>query len=98
MHVTMVLYELHHEKTGLQGVRPGLTQIGLYSHRTRLEVRIFLFKGKRNCTIHKEKAKAVTAQLICAYVFTYAKIQFSHDVAYIFIVDISQTVYIFFRH
>ena len=27
----------HHEKTGLRGFRPGATQIGLYSHRSRLD-------------------------------------------------------------
>ena len=29
--------EPHREKTGLQGFRPGATQIGLYSHRSRLD-------------------------------------------------------------
>ena len=43
------------------------------------------------CTIHMYLAKtkalisyAVTAQLICAFVFTYAKIRFSHDTAHIY--------------
>ena len=40
------------EKTGLRGFRPGLTQTGLYSQRSRLEHRNFGFKKKkRNCTI-----------------------------------------------
>ena len=30
-------FELRREKPGLRGFRPGLTQIGLYSHRKRLE-------------------------------------------------------------
>ena len=30
-------YEPRREKTGLRGFRPGLTQTGLYSHRSRLE-------------------------------------------------------------
>ena len=29
--------EPRREKTGLRGLRPGRTQIGLYSHRSRLE-------------------------------------------------------------
>ena len=29
--------EPHREKTGLRGFRPGATQIGLYSHRSRLD-------------------------------------------------------------
>ena len=29
-------YEPRREKTGLRGVRPGLTQTGLYSYRSRL--------------------------------------------------------------
>ena len=41
---------------------------------------------KRNCTIRVVKTKvliscAVTAQLICAFVFTYAKLWFSQDAA-----------------
>ena len=31
------IYEPRREKTGLRGFRPGLTQTGLYSHRSRLE-------------------------------------------------------------
>ena len=31
------LIEPRHEKTGLRGVRPGLTQTGLYSYRRWLE-------------------------------------------------------------
>ena len=42
----------------------------------------------RDCTIYVVKTKAqiscaVTAQLICAFVFAYAKSRFSHDVAHI---------------
>ena len=31
------IYEPRLEKSGLRGFRPGLTQTGLYSHRSRLE-------------------------------------------------------------
>ena len=50
---------------------------GLYNHRRRLEARNFGIKKKRNCPIHVAKTKAlisfaVTAKLICAFVFAYA--------------------------
>ena len=61
------------EKTGLGGFRPGLTQTSLYSHR-RLEVWNFGFESKSDCTIRVANTKAliscaVTAQLICSFVF-----------------------------
>ena len=60
-------YEPRCEKTGLRGFRPGLT-----------EAWNFAFRKKRDCTICVAKTKAlvscaVTAQLICAIVFAYAK-------------------------
>ena len=67
------------------GFRTGLTQTKLYEHRRWLEAGNFGFKKKRDFTIGVEKKTliscAVTAQLICAFVFTYAKMQFSHDMA-----------------
>ena len=54
--------------------------MGLYSHRSRLEVEKELYY-----LISKNKVLiscAVTAQLICAFVFTYAKFRFSHDAAH----------------
>ena len=46
------------------------------------------FRKKRDCTICVAKTKAlisfaVTARLICVFVFAYAKIGFSHDAAQI---------------
>ena len=43
---------------------------------------------KRKCTIHVAKTKtlisfAATVKLICAFVFAYAKIRFSHDAAHL---------------
>ena len=38
------------ERTGIWGFRPGLTQTGLYSHRSRLEAWNFEFKKKQDCT------------------------------------------------
>ena len=43
-----------------------------------------------NCTIHVAKTKAlisfaVTAKLICAFVFAYAKCWFSHDMAHLYL-------------
>ena len=44
------------------------------------------FRFRNNCTIYVAKTKAlircaVTAQLICLFVFAYAKSSFSHDAA-----------------
>ena len=60
------------------GFRPGRTQTGLKSHRRTLEAWNFGFKKKRNCTILVAKTNgliscAVTAQLICAFVFAKEK-------------------------
>ena len=75
--------EPRRQKTCLQGFRPGPTQIGLGNHRRWLEARNF-----GTSTIHVAKTKAliscaVTAQLICGFVFAYAKIRFSHVAAQI---------------
>ena len=74
------------EKTGLRGFRPGPTQTGLYSHRRWLEARNFVLRKQSDCTIRVAKTKAlisfaVTAKLICVFVFAYANNRFSHDVA-----------------
>ena len=58
--------------------RPGPTHTGLYHHRNRLEARNFRFKKKSDCTKCVAKIKAlisfaVTAKLVCAFVFAYAK-------------------------
>ena len=77
---SFISYEPRCEKTGLRGFRPGPTQTGLYSHRRLLETWDFRFRKKRNCTtcirVSKTKALisfAVTAKLICVFVFAYAK-------------------------
>ena len=72
-----------HEKTNNLGFRPGPTQTGLYKLRKELEALNFGFKKKRNCTIRVAKTKAlisfaVTAKLICVFVFAYANCWFSH--------------------
>ena len=64
-------------------LRPDLTQTELFHHRRRLEVLNFRFK-KSDCSICEAKTKAliscaVTAQLICAFVFAYAKSRFSRN-------------------
>ena len=75
-------------KTGFRCFLPCPTQTGLYSHRRWLEAWKFGLRSKRNCTICVAKTKAlisfaVTAKLICVFVFAYAKSRFSHDAAYI---------------
>ena len=79
-------YEPLHVKTN-NVVSGCLTQTGLKSHRGRLEAENFLFRKQRNYTIHVAKTNAlisfsVTAKLICAFVFAYAKCCFSHDTAH----------------
>ena len=59
-----------------------------YTATETLKALSFGFKKKRNHTIHVAKTKtriscAVTAQLIYAFGFAYAKIKFSHDKAHI---------------
>ena len=81
-------FEPRRQKTGLRGFRPGPTQTGLYSHRRWLETWNFGFRKQRDCTIQVAKTKtlisfAVTAKLICVFVFAYAKIRFSHVAAHI---------------
>ena len=53
-------------------------------HRKWTETGNFGFRKKRNYTIRVAKTKAliaVTAKLICAFVFAYAECWFSHDAA-----------------
>ena len=83
----LVLYEPRCEKTGLRGFRPGPTQTGLCSYRRWLEAWNFGFRKYGDCSIRVAKTKAlisfaVTAKLICVFVFAYAKIRFSHDAAH----------------
>ena len=79
-------HEARREKTGLRGIRPGPTQTRLYSHRRCLEALNIGFRKKRYCIIRVAKTKmlisfAVTAKLICVFVFAYAKSRFSHNEA-----------------
>ena len=72
----------------VQGFRPCPTQTGLYNHTRWLEAGNFGSRKKRECTIRVAKTKAlirfaVTAKLICVFVFAYAKSRFSHDVAHL---------------
>ena len=68
--------------------RTGQTQTGLYKHRILLETGNFGFRKQRDCTIRVAKTKAlisfaVTAKLICAFVFAYADCWFSHGAAHL---------------
>ena len=74
------------KKTGLRGFRPGPTQTGMYSYRRWLEAGNFGFRKYRDCTISVAKTEAlirfaVSAKLICVFVFAYAKSRFYHDAA-----------------
>ena len=66
------------------------TETRLYNHRRRLEVWNFGFTKKSKCTIRVAKTKAlisfaVTAKLICAFVFAYANCWFSNAAAHIIV-------------
>ena len=65
-----------------------LTQINLYSHRSRLEARNFGFKKKSDCTI----CEAVTAKLVSAFVFAYADFWFSDVAAHFRIIMFSSVL------
>ena len=57
----------------------------LHKHKRWLEAGNFAFRKWKNCTILVAKTKAlisfaVTAKLICVFVFAYATCWFSHDV------------------
>ena len=61
---------------------------GLYRHRRWLETWNFRFRKQRDCTIQVAKTKtlisfAVTAKLICVFVFAHAKIGFSRRGSYV---------------
>ena len=65
-----------------------MSTLGL--QRSRLEALNFRFKKKRKCTIRVAKTKAlisfaVTAKLICVFVFAYADCWFSHEAAQMFV-------------
>ena len=82
--------EPRRQKNGLWGFRPGTKQTGLCSHRRWPEVWNFGFRKKRDSTIRIAKSKAlisfaVTAKLICVFVFAHAKIRFSHVAAHIIV-------------
>ena len=71
-------YEPRRQKTGLRGFRPGPTQIRLRRLRKWLEACNFVFRKERDCIIRIAKTKAlisfaVTAKLICVFVFRICK-------------------------
>ena len=83
-----VKFELVREKTNNLGFRPGPTQTGLYSHRSRLETLNFGFKKKKElyypCSENKGVISfRVTAKLVCAFVFLYANCWFSNAAAHL---------------
>ena len=73
---TPLIYEPVREKTNNLRFRPGSTKTGLYSHRGWLEAGNFGYRKQRNCTIRVAKTKAVTAKLVCAFVFDYEELVF----------------------
>ena len=83
----LTTFEPVHEKNNNLRFRPGPTQTRLNKHRRWLKAGNFGFRKKRNRTIRVAKTKAlisfaVTAKLICAFVFVYANCCFSHAKAH----------------
>ena len=81
-------FEPVHEKTDNLRFRPGLSQTGLYSHKRWLEAGNLGFRKYRNCTICVAKTKAlisfaVTAKLICVFVFAHADCWFPFAAAHL---------------
>ena len=81
-----ILIEPRRQKTSLRDFRPGPTQTGLCNDRRWLEAYNLRFRKKSDYSIQVAKTKtqisfAVTAKLICVFVFAYAKILFSHVAA-----------------
>ena len=75
-----ILYNPVPEKTNNSG-----SETSQYSHRRWIEAGNFGFRKLRNFTIRVAKTKAlisfaVTAKLICVFVFAYADFWFSHAV------------------
>ena len=54
------------EKTGLRGFQPGVTQMGLCSHRKGLNARNFKFNKKTDCNIQVVKTKALICFVLTA--------------------------------
>ena len=79
MNKNIFKYEPRCEKTCLRGFRPGPTQTRLCSHRNakRLEISDLVKGLYYPCSANKG------ADQLRAFVFAYAKSQFSHDVAHI---------------
>ena len=80
--------EPHHEKTCLQGVRPGPSQTGLCNYRKQIRGLKFPHLKCRGTVLSVAKTKVLisctlTTQLICTFVFAYGKIRFSHDAAHL---------------
>ena len=78
--------EPHHEKTNNVDSKLVRHKSSCSKHSRWLEAGNFGFRKQINCTIRVAKTKvlisfAVTAKLICAFVFAYGKCWFSHDVA-----------------
>ena len=78
-----------HEKTNNLGFQSGPTKTELYMHRRWLEICDIESSVLTNCCIRVAKTKAlisfaVTAKLICAFVFAYADCLFSQAVAHLF--------------
>ena len=77
-----LLYEASHEKTCIQVFQQGLLSCTATEDGYRLEISDLGSRGIALSYVAKTKSLircAVNVQLICAFVFAYAKTRFSHD-------------------
>ena len=91
--------EPQHEKTNNVDFDQVWHKPGCTAYWRWLEAGNFGFRKKRYCTIQEAKTKAlisfaVTAKLICVFVFAYAERWFSHDAAQIESVKYTKFIYL----
>ena len=87
------------------GFQTGLTQTRLYSYRRWLRLEIADLRRRGGYTFCMAKTKAliscaITAQLICTFVFAYAKSRFSHEAAHMYETEYSGIIlfYLLVQH
>ena len=81
------LYELRHEKTSLKGFRPGPgTNQAVQPQKMARGLKFWIQELEGLCSENKCTDQLHSyRQLICAFVFAYAKNRFSHDAAHVYV-------------
>ena len=87
-------------KTTSLARRYGISSFATHGPLSATVFMVLYLKKKRDCTIRVAKTKAlisfaVTAKLICVFVFAYADCWFSHEAAQILMFEISSKWFMF---